>query len=169
MSKMKEITLEKVTVNIGVGEPGGRLEKAKNLLEKITGKKAVITKGKKRTTFGTSKGRPIGTKVTLRGKQASEFLKNALKAKANKLMYSQFDSSGNFSFGIEEYINMPGIKYDSEIGMFGMDIAVTLTRPGYRIRKKMIRPAKVGKKHLIQKTDAMEFAKKQLGVEVKEK
>ena len=169
MSEMKNVRLEKVTINVGAGEAGPKLDKAKKILEKITQKKAVITKGKKRTTFGTVKGRPIGVKITLRGKQAHDFLKNGFKAVGNKLNATQFDSSGNFSFGIEEYINIPGIKYDPEVGMMGMDVCVTLQRPGYRVKKRMIKPAKIGKKHLLKKEDSIEFVKKQFGVQILEK
>ena len=163
---MRDVRLEKLTLNIGAGEAGPKLDKGRKIIEKITQKKAVLTRGKKRTTFGTVKGRQIGVKVTLRGKQASDFLKNALKSVGNKLNASQFDSTGNFSFGIEEYINLPGIKYDPDVGMMGMDVCVTLERPGYRIKKRMIRPKKVGKKHLLKKEDSIEFVKKQFGINV---
>ena len=166
MPGMMDVRLEKVTINIGAGEAGPKLDKAKKIIEKITQRKALVTKGKKRTTFGTVKGRPIGVKITLRGKQASDFLKNALKSVGNKVAESQFDSSGNFSFGVEEYINLPGIKYDPEVGMIGMDVCVTLQRPGYRVKKRMIRPQKIGKKHLIKKEDSIDFVKKQFGVQV---
>ena len=165
---MRDVKLEKVTINIGAGEPGPKLEKARKIVEKVSQRKAVITKAKKRTTFGTVKGKQIGVKVTLRGKHAQEFLKGAFKSVGNKLTVSQFDATGNFSFGIEEYINIPGIKYDPEVGMMGMDVCVTLQRPGYRVKKRMIRPAKIGKKHLLKKEDSIEFVKKQFGIQISE-
>ena len=78
MNPMKEIRIEKVTINIGCGEPGEKLEKAKNLLEKLVERKIVLTKTKKRSTFGVPKGRTIGCKVTLRGQTAIDFLKRAI-------------------------------------------------------------------------------------------
>ncbi len=168
MLSMRDVKLEKVTINVGTGEPGPKLEKARKIVEKISQRKAVITKAKKRTTFGTVKGKQIGVKVTLRGKPAAEFLKSAFKSVGNKLKASQFDASGNFSFGIEEYINIPGIKYDPEVGMMGMDVCVTLQRPGYRVKKRMIRPAKIGKNHLLKKEDSIEFVKKQFGIQISE-
>ncbi len=163
---MKQIGIEKLTINIGAGEPGDKLDKSKKILEKISGKKVVITKTHKRTTFGGAKGRSIGAKVTLRKQDATNFLKNALQTLRNKLKASQFDSSGNFSFGIEEYINLPGIKYDPDIGILGMDVAVTLKRPGYRISKRRMKPQKVGKPHRIKKEESIEFMKKTFGVEI---
>lgn len=166
MNKMKDIRVDKVTLNIGAGESGARLEKAKSILEKITGKKIFVTITKKRTTFGTAKRRPIGVKVTLRGQEAVEFLKNAFKAIRNTLKSSQFDQHGNFSFGIEEYINLPGVKYDPEVGMLGMDVCITVKRPGYRIKQRKIKPKKIGKNHVITKEESIEFVKKNFGVEI---
>lgn len=162
---MREIRIEKVTLNIGCGESGEKVERAKKLLEKLTGKKVVITKTHKRTTFGMARNRPIGAKVTLRKKHAIEFLKKALKAIDNKLPASCFDELGNFSFGIKEYIDIPGIKFDPEIGILGMDVCVTLERPGYRVKRKKLK-SKIGKNHLIKKEEAIEWVKKTFGVEI---
>ncbi len=162
---MREIRIEKVTINIGCGEGGEKLEKALKLLEKLTNQKPVVTKTHKRTTFGMAKGRPIGAKVTLRKQKAYEFLKKAFEAIENKLPASIFDEFGNFSFGIKEYIDIPGMKFDPEIGIFGMDVCVTLERPGYHIKKKRIK-RKIGKKHLIKKEEAIEWVKKAFGVEI---
>jgi len=166
---MKGIRLEKLTINMSAGDAGPKLEKSQKIMEKIAGKKAVITKTHKRTTFGMPKGRPIGAKATLRGEAAMELLKKLFKAKENRLKPSQFDSSGNFSFGIHEYINIPGIKYDPDVGILGMDVCVSLKRPGYRVKKRMLRPAKIGAAHRIKKEDAMKWAQKELGAIIEEK
>lgn len=166
---MREIRLEKVTLNMGVGESGPPLEKAKKILGAITGKKVVITKAKRRSTFGVPKGKSIGVKVTLRGKDARGFLERAFKALDNRIKPSSFDSTGNLSFGIEEYISIPGAKYDPEVGILGMDVCVTLERPGFRIGKRMIMPKRIGKRHRISREDAMEWARKEFSIEVKEK
>jgi len=163
---MRKIRIEKVTINIGCGEAGPKLEMAKRLVEKLSGMKPVVTKTHKRTTFGMAKKRPIGVKVTLRGEKARAFLIDALKAKENKLFAKQFDNQGNFSFGIEEYIDIPGVKYDPEIGIMGMDVCVTLERPGYRVKKRKMRKAKIGRKHRITKEEAQQWAKKELGIEI---
>ena len=166
MNKMKEIRLEKVTINMGCGEAGPKLEKAKKLLSMLTGKKIVVTKTHKRTTFGGAKKRPIGVKITLRGSDAKAFLDKALKSVEGGLKASQFDVSGNISFGIREYINMPGIKYDPEIGIMGMDVCVTLERAGYRVKRRMIRPSPVGRTHKITREESMEWLKKEFGAQV---
>ena len=162
---MREIRIEKVTINIGCGEGGEKLERALKLLEKLTGRKPVITKTHKRTTFGMAKNRPIGAKVTLRKNDAYEFLKRAFKAIDNKLPSSCFDELGNFSFGIKEYIDIPGIKFDPEIGILGMDVCITLERPGYRVKRKKLK-SKIGKNHVIKKEEAMEWVKNKFGVEI---
>jgi len=166
MNPMKEIRLEKVTLNMGVGEPGPGLEKAKTMLEKISEGKAVVTRTHKRTTFGGAKKRPIGVKVTLRGKRAVELVERLLQAVENRLKTTSFDTQGNFSFGIDEYINIPGIKYDPEIGMLGMDVCVTLARPGYRIKERKLRPKKIGRSHRITPEEAREWAQKTFKVTI---
>jgi large subunit ribosomal protein L5 len=166
MNPMKKIRIEKVTINMGMGQPGPELDNAKKIVEKITGRKAVITKTKKRSTFGVAKGRDIGVKVTLRKAAAEELLKRLLEAKDNILKESSFDESGNFSFGIGEYINIPGVKYDPDVGIMGMDVCVTLERPGYRVKRRSLKRSKVGRKHRITKAEAIEFARKELKVEI---
>lgn len=163
---MREIRLEKLTLNMCTGEPGPELEKAKKLLAMVSGKKVVLTKSHKRSTFGVAKGRQIGVMTTLRGPEAHEFLGKLLHAVENKLDPSKFDENGNFSFGIAEYIEIPGIEYDPDIGIMGFDVCVTLTRPGYRVRKRAYRKQRVGRSHLIRAEEAMEWVKKEFGVEV---
>ena len=164
---MKNIKIEKVTINIGCGDSGEKLERAKKLLERLINKKIVVTKTHGRTTFGMAKGRPIGVKVTLRRKDAEEFLKRALDALDFKLPENIFDKQGSFSFGIKEHIDLPGVKYDPELGIFGMDVSVTLERPGFRIKKKRI-PNKIGKSHLIKPEEARDWIVKNYNVEVVE-
>jgi large subunit ribosomal protein L5 len=166
MNPMREIRLAKVTVNMGAGADAAKLEKCKKIMHTLTKKRIVITSTRKRSTFGVPKGKPIGAKTTLRGAEAMEFLKKVLQGVENRLGESQFDSNGNFSFGIHEYINIPGIKYDPDVGILGMDVAVTLERPGFRVRKRRLRPGRVGGPQLIKKEEAIEWARKNLGVEI---
>lgn len=166
---MRDIRVEKITINIGTGEPGNVLEKARKMLTKITGKKVVTTKCKKRNTFGGTKDRPIGVKVTIRKAAAKELLLTLLQAVDGLVKESQFDVNGNFSFGIAEYISIPGIKYDPDIGMIGMDVCVTLSRPGFSINKRALRSKKIGKAHRIKKEDAVLWATENLGIKTEEK
>ena len=168
MNPMKEIKLEKITINLGAGESGPRLDRSRMLLKKITNKKTVTTITHKRTLFGMAKRKPIGVKVTLRGNEGKELLATLLKAVDNRLKPSQFDSSGNFSFGIHECINIPKFKYDPEIGILGMDVCVTLERPGFRVKKRLIKPGKIPNKHRITKEESMQFAKKEFDVTISE-
>ena len=163
MNPMQNIVLEKITLNIGAGEAGPKLDNSKKMLEKISGKKVVITTTKKRTTFGPG-GKAIGAKTTLRGKEAKDLLVTLLKANDNKIKSSQFDKSGSFSFGVHEYINIPGMKYDPDVGIIGLEVAVTLGRPGFRVKRKIMKPGKIGKKQKITAEEAKEFAKKEFGV-----
>ncbi len=166
MNVMKEIRIEKVTLNMSTGAPGPELEKAKKLLGMITGRKIVKTKTRKRSTFGVAKGREIGVMTTIRGAGAKELLAKLLQSLENKMKASQFDDNGNFSLGIEEYINIPGVIYDPEIGIMGFDVAVSLERPGYRVRKRSYARARIGKKHRITPEEAMEWVRKEFDVKI---
>ncbi|HDI23878.1 MAG TPA: 50S ribosomal protein L5 [Thermoplasmatales archaeon] len=162
-----EPRIAKVTINIGVGEAGERLEKAGKVLELLTGRKPVKTIAKRTNKeFGIRKGMPIGCKVTLRKKDAEEFLKKALAILNNKIPSYSFDDEGNFSFGIPDYTLFPDQKYDPEIGIFGMDVCVTIERIGYRIKHRKIRKRKIPARHRVKREEAMEFVKKKFNVEV---
>jgi large subunit ribosomal protein L5 len=164
---MRRIKIEKVTLNICVGADEGKLLKAKKLLEKLTGQKAVILRAKRTIReFGIHRKQPIAVKVTLRGQKAYEFLDKALEAVKRTLKASQFDERGNFSFGIKEYIDIPGVRYDFEIGMLGMDVCVTLARPGWRVKYRRRARSKIGRSHLITKQEAIEWVKQTFNVNI---
>ena len=164
---MKQIRIEKVTVNMGVGQSGEDMKRAQKIMETLTSSKAIQTKCKvKQPKWEIRPGLPIGLKTTLRNDEATEFLKRVLEAKENRLLKKNFDLQGNFGFGIAEYIDIPGVKYDPSLGIRGLDILVTLTRPGYRVKKRKIKKKKVGKKHIIRKEEAIGFVEKRFGVVV---
>lgn len=164
---MKKIYLSKVTVNMGVGKPGDDLDRAKKIMESLTENKTVETKAKvKLPKWEIRPGLPIGVKTTLRGEKAATFLKRALLAKANKLSARNFDKCGNFGFGIHEHIELHGVKYDPKLGIRGLDVLVSLARPGYRVRERKRGKGKIGKKHLINKPEAIAFVKQNYGVEI---
>ncbi|MDI6826663.1 MAG: 50S ribosomal protein L5 [Candidatus Aenigmarchaeota archaeon] len=155
---MREIRIEKVTLNIGCGSDADKLKRAEKLLQTITGQKPFITRTKKRTTFGMARKKPIGVKVTLRKEKAEKFLNDALTAIGRELKERQIND-GNFSFGIKEYIDLPNVNYDPELGILGMDVCVMLERPGFRVKRRVKR-SKIGKKHLITKEETIEWLKK---------
>ena len=163
---MRQIRVEKVTLNIGCGDDKAKIEKATKLLQNITERTPLVTKSKRRSTFGVAKGKPLGVMVTLRRQEALELLKRAFVAVENKIKSSQFDKDGNFNFGIREYIDIPGVRYSHEIGMMGLDVSVTLERPGYRVKKRRIRQAKIGRKHKIKKEEAVQWLRDNFGVEI---
>jgi len=166
---MRTIKLAKVTVHIGVGKSGEMLEKARKVLEELTGQKP-CTRQAKRTVkdFGIREGEPIACLTTLRGEKATEFLKRGLEAVSNSLKQSSFDGNGNFAFGVREHIEIPGTKYQPELGIFGMDIIGTLERPGFRVKRRRIRPSKIGKTHRVSQEDAIKFVAEKFGVQIKE-
>jgi len=104
--------------------------------------------------------------VTLRRDPAIDFLKRVIAAKKNVLKASSFDANGNISVGIHEHIDIPGTKYNPDIGIFGMDVNVVLSRPGYRIARKRRKSARIGKKHRINRDDAIEYFKQEYGAGV---
>jgi len=158
---MRSIKIEKITLNIGCGTKTP-IDHAKAILENLSERKVVITKTRKRTTFNVPKDKPIGCKVTIR-QGAEEILRRLLDAKDNKLKVSNFDDSGNFAFGIKEYIEVPGMEYDPKLGILGFDVCVTLQRSGYRVKRKKL-ASRIGKRHRITKEDAINFVKDRFGV-----
>jgi len=167
MNTMREIRIGKITLNVGVGKDQTKLEKGILLLRNITGINPVKTFTNKRIpSWGLRPGLPIGCKLTLRKKKAEEILSRLLDAKSNKLTMHQFDIGGNIAFGIHEYIDIPGVKYDPKIGISGLEVCVTLERPGFRIKKRRVMKRKVPKKHKITKEEAIEFMKTKFNVEV---
>jgi large subunit ribosomal protein L5 len=159
--------IEKVVVNLNVGKSGEPLEKANRVLEEITGRTPVKRKAKKSIRdFGIREGESIAVVVTLRKQEALDFLKKVLPVIDNKVAKRAFDVRGNFSFGLKEHIDIPGVRYDPEIGIFGMDICVTINRPGHRvaIRKRQSKP--IGPKHVLTPEESILFVKQTLGVEI---
>jgi len=164
---MKKITFAKVVLNMGVGKSGDAIEVAKKALDQISGKKSCARNAKEtQRDFGVRKGEPIGVAVTIRGNEGIELLKRLLEAKGDQVNGRAFDDFGNFSFGIKEHIDIPGIKYDPQIGILGLDVAVTLSRPGYGIRTRSKHKAKVGKFHVISKQEAKDFVSNEFGVTI---
>ncbi len=163
---MRKPRIAKVTVNIALGYSGEKLMKAAQVLEEITGQKPVFRKAKRTIrAFGVRKGENIAVMVTLRREKALEFLKKALEAVGYRLKASSIDEFGNIAFGIEEHILIPGVKYDPEVGILGMDVAITIERPGYRIvRRKRARKQHIPRRHRVMKEETMVLLNQMFGV-----
>ena len=165
---MRELYVDKVVVHMGVGEGGDKLSKAIDLMRQITGNSPVRSNAKKTNpTFGIRKGSPISCKVTLRGKKAGDFLKTALKIIEQRVSSGQIDRQGNFSFGIEEHTDFPGMSYDPQIGIYGMDINVVLARRGIRISRRHIEQRRLPMKQKVAPEDSLAFLKSRFNVEVR--
>ena len=159
--------IEKVVINCCVGKSGEPLEKAMKILQELTGQKPSIRRAKKTIKdFGIRRKEPIACVVTLRGERAREFLTRAFQAVDNRISRSSFDEMGNFSFGIKEHIDIPGVKYDPELGIIGMDVSVVLERPGFRVKRRRRARSKVGTEHLLSPDEAISFIREEFNVEI---
>ncbi len=155
---MRALRISKVTVNMGVGEGGERLAKAEALLQSLTKQKPIKTIAKRtEPAFGLRMGLPIGCKVTLRKDKAENFLRKAFEAVEYKIKKTSFDEHGNVSFGIKEHIDIPGVKYDPSVGIMGMDVSLTIERPGYRVMRRKIAAKKISRHHQIRSEETMKF------------
>ena len=164
---MRTPRLAKVVVNIGVGEAGDKLIKAEKVLSMVTGRKSSRTTS--RTTnrdFAIREGMPIGCRVTLRGTDAEAFVQKTLAVREKKIPAYAFDDGGNLNLGVTDYTEYPGQKYDPEIGIFGMDIAIVLERPGNRVKRRRLLQRRVGRTHRLTRGEAIAFMREKFGVEV---
>ncbi|MBN2422506.1 50S ribosomal protein L5 [Candidatus Woesearchaeota archaeon] len=167
MNSMKKIKIEKVTLNVCTGINQETLKKGIKLIKNLTTKSPVKTLSKKRIpAWNLRPGLPIGSKLTLRKKEAEDILKRLLQTKDNKLKKSCFDTNGNVSFGLHEYIEIPGMPYDPEIGIIGFQVCVTLERPGFCIKKRKIKKRKIPKTHRITQEESIDFFQKEFDVQL---
>ena len=167
MNPMQNIKVEKVTVNIGCGKDQTKLDKAVKLVKMIVGKDPVKTISDKRIPeWGLRPGLPIGCKITLRKQPAIELLKRVLHARNNMLTDNAFNESGTVSFGITEYIDIPGVKYDPEIGVMGLQVCATLERPGFRVKRRRRASSAIPAPHRITKEQAIEYVTKAFNIKV---
>ncbi|MCS7112268.1 MAG: 50S ribosomal protein L5 [Ignisphaera sp.] len=160
--------IARIVINISIGGSSERLEKAVKLLNQLTGLEPSIRRAKKTIReFGISRRQPIAAIVTLRGSTAYEFLKKALSAVNNILKEESFDDYGNISFGIREHLLLPGVRYDPDIGIFGMDVAITIERPGYRVlRRRRCRVNNIPRRHRVTKYESMLLMEILFGVKI---
>ncbi|MHB1909524.1 MAG: 50S ribosomal protein L5 [Nitrososphaerales archaeon] len=161
------VKIAKLVLNIGVGRSGEAVERARRVLEDLVHQKASFRKAHKSIRdFGVHKGEPIGMMLTIRREKATEVLKLLLQSRENKVPESAFDNYGNCSFGIKEHIEIPGVRYSPEIGIFGMNVSVVLERAGFRVARRNRARSKVGKSHRVNREESIAFFKREFGIEV---
>lgn len=169
MNPMRQIQIEKITLNIGAGREQSKLDKGLKLIKSISGTDPVKTTTSKRiAVWGLRPGLPIGCKVTLRGKKAKELIARLIKAKESSLSKKQFDNQGNIAFGIAEYIDIPDAKYDPEIGIIGLQVCITLQRPGFRVKRRKLFKRSIRQNHMITQDEAISFMKQEFSIKIKE-
>lgn len=162
---MREIEIEKIILNCGGLDE--KLDRSVKLLEMITKRKVSRTKSKKRIpTFGIAPGKESGCKVTIRNKEEiNKLLKRFFAAEAGKIN-KKIISDNHFSLGIPEYIEVPGLEYDRDIGILGFEVAVVFRRKGKRVIYKKIKKGKYPKKQRVSKEEIIEFLNKNFDLEI---
>ena len=159
--------IDKVVVNLNIGKSGEPLEKASRVLKELTNQQPVKKQAKKTIRdFGLRKGESIACVVTLRKQAAVDFLKKVLPVVDNKISRSSFDRQGNFAFGIKEHIEIAGVRYEPDVGIFGMDVCVSVNRPGYRVKTRRKQKSHIGAKHLLTPEESVAYIRQTLGVEI---
>ena len=157
---MRAIKIEKIILNSGA--TADKLEKAVKLLNKISGKKSIKKKAKMRIpTLGVRPGLEISCMVTIR-KNPEEMLKRLLTAKENKLSKRAI-AENHFSFGIKEYIEIPGMDYQRDIGLMGLDVTVVFVRSGRRVSLRKIKKTHIPKRQHVSKEDIIKFMEEKIG------
>ncbi len=167
MNLKREIKIEKVVLSAGA--TGEKLERAVRLMKIITGMNPKIVKSNKRIpSFGVRPGLETGVKVSIRREKIAPLLKRLLQSVNTEIKESQIEIN-HFSFGIEEYIEIPGLEYQRELGILGLNVTVDFTRDGKRVERKKIKRGKIPKRQEVSREEIKEYMIKNFNLKIKEK
>lgn len=156
-----------IKINVSIGMAGNPLEKAKTIIQNLTDQNPVETIAKNTwRSWGIRKHQPVGVTVTIRGQKAYELLMRLFHAKDYKLKERSIDRTGNFAFGIKEHIDIPGMGYDPNLGIIGMDVLIQMERVGYRVKRRSYKTNKIGKSHYLKPVETKIFLKENYDLEL---
>ncbi|MEK6919054.1 MAG: 50S ribosomal protein L5 [Nanoarchaeota archaeon] len=156
--------MEKIILSAGA--VGDQLDKAYKLLGRVSGEKIVKTMTTKRIpTWGVRPKLEVGCKVTVRGKKAEKLLKRLLAAVDNVIKEKQI-ANNHFSFGIKEYIEIPDMEYQRDIGVMGFNTTVDFARPGVRVKRRRMKKNGIPKRQEVSVEEIKTFMQDKYGVKV---
>ncbi|MGC8648808.1 MAG: 50S ribosomal protein L5 [Candidatus Micrarchaeia archaeon] len=164
---MRDINIEKITINMGTGSDENANTNAKKLITLITNRTPVSTVSKKRNpSFKISKGQKIGAMITIRGNDTVPLVTKLLDAVDNKLKESAIRDN-MVSFGIKEYIDISKVKYDPKIGMMGLNVNITFKRKGNRVELRKRKKGIIPNRHkIINREEIIKYLKDKFNVEI---
>merc|ERR1711912_58239 len=164
---MRKVKIDKLVINIAVGESGDRLTKAVRVLQRLSDQTPVENTARYTVrTFGIRRNEKIACHVTVRGQKAMDLIERGLKITDYEISAKHFSENGNFGFGVNEHIDL-GLKYDPATGIYGMDFYVVLKRAAFRIAKKKYKRGRVGNFQVVNKEDAMEWVRQTFNAEIR--
>ncbi len=157
---MRKIKIDKIVLSMGGA--GEDLEKGIQLLKMLTDRTPAKAKSRKRIpSLGVRPKLEVGTFVTIR-KNNEKMLKNFLNTYDNILRKSQVDDN-NLSFGIKEYIEIPGVEYRRDLGILGFDVTVVFRRAGRRVKLKKVKRGKIPARQKVTKEEIIKFMEENFG------
>ena len=163
---MRDIEVEKMVLHCGGTEE--KLEKSLKLLEMITGNKKifVVQSSKRFPTFGIAPGKKSGCKITIRNKAKIKDLLTRFFSSVDNEISKKAIAENQFCFGIHEYIEVPGLEYDRDIGILGFEVMLVFKRKGKSVKLKKIKRGKYPQKQEVTKEEILDYLVKNFNLEV---
>jgi len=165
-NNMREVEIEKLVLQCGGIDE--KLERSIKLLEMVSGSsKIYVIKSKRRIpAFGISPGKKSGAKITIRDKEKiKELLRRLFLAVDNNLKSSQITTNQS-CFGIQEYIEIPGLEYNRDIGILGFEVMIVFKRKGKSVKLRKIKRGKYPKKQNVKKEEIIDYLVNNFKLEV---